>query len=119
AGPVGRRLHRHGGRRRGHLRGRGRRRPAARPPDPRSPTLRRFPMSTTDTPAVDPSTLTPLEEACEWHSDEVGDSYIFQLTDAHVAELDAALATAEAKTADLLDVEREHFPLPTLGPELA
>jgi hypothetical protein len=76
-------------------------------------------MSTTDTPTVDPSTLTPLEEACEWRSDQVGDSYIFPLTDAHLAELDAALATAEARTDDVLDVEREHFPLPTLGPELA
>lgn len=76
-------------------------------------------MSATDTSAVDPSTLTPLEEACEWRSDQVGDSYVFQLTDAHVAELDVALATAEAHTADVLDVERQHFPLPTLGPELA
>ena len=31
----------------------------------------------------------------------------------------AALATAEAQTDDVLDVSREHFPLPTLGPELA
>jgi hypothetical protein len=76
-------------------------------------------MSTTDTPTVDPSTLVPLEEACEWRSDQVGDSYIFPLTDTHLAELDAALATAEARTDDVLDVEREHFPLPTLGPELA
>jgi hypothetical protein len=76
-------------------------------------------MSTTDTPTVDPSTLTPLEEACEWRTDQIGDSYIVELTDAHVAELDAALATAEAQTDDVLDVSREHFPLPTLGPELA
>jgi hypothetical protein len=77
-------------------------------------------MSTTDTPtAVDPSTLTPLEVACEWRSDDVADSYVFPLTDAHVAELDAALTTAEAQTDDVLDIEREQFPLPTLGPELA
>ncbi len=76
-------------------------------------------MSTTDTPTVDPSTLTPLEEACEWRSDQVGDSYVFRLTDAHLAELDAALAIAEAQTDDVLDIGREHFPLPTLGPELA
>ena len=74
-------------------------------------------MTTTD--AVDPANLTPLEEACEWRSDELGDSYVFTLTDAHVAELDAALLTAEAQTDDVLDITREHFPLPTLGPELA
>ena len=64
-------------------------------------------------------TPTPLETQCEWRSDEVGDSYVFQLTDAHVAELDAALVEAEARTDDVLDITRDTFPLPTLGPELA
>jgi hypothetical protein len=68
-------------------------------------------MSTTDT-------LTPLETNCEWTSDEVGDGYVFQLSDDHVAELDAALVEAEAQTDDVLDITRETFPLPTLGPEL-
>jgi hypothetical protein len=62
--------------------------------------------------------LTPLEEQCEWRTDEVGDSYIFHLTDGHVAELDAALRHAEAEVEDVLDITRELFPLPTLGPEL-
>jgi alpha-ketoglutarate-dependent taurine dioxygenase len=48
----------------------------------------------------------------------VGDSYVFRLTDDHVAELDAALRTAEAETDEVLDITREMFPLPTLGPEL-
>jgi hypothetical protein len=77
-------------------------------------------MTTTDTPgAVDPATLRPLEEACEWRSGELGDGYVFRLTADHLAELDAALLTAEARTDDVLDITREHFPLPTLGPELA
>jgi hypothetical protein len=63
--------------------------------------------------------VTPLEEQCEWRTDEVGDSYIFHLTDGHVAELDAALRHAEAEVDDVLDITRELFPLPTLGPELA
>jgi hypothetical protein len=76
-------------------------------------------MTTTDTPgAVDPADLVPLEEACEWRSDELADGYVFHLTDDHLAELDAALATAEAQTDDVLDITRDHFPLPTLGPEL-
>src|SRR5690606_32550275 len=84
----------------------------------RGPTRhpRRIPMTTTDT--VDPADLVPLEDACEWRSDQLGDSYVFHLTDDHVAELDAALLAAEAQTDDVLDITREQFPLPTLGPEL-
>jgi len=64
------------------------------------------------------SGVTPLETACEWRADELGDSYVFQLTDAHLDELDAALVHAEATCADVLDITRESFPLPQLGPEL-
>jgi alpha-ketoglutarate-dependent taurine dioxygenase len=73
-------------------------------------------MTTTDSPVVTPE---PLEPACEWRADEVGDSYIFRLTDEHVAELEAALVHAEARADDVLDITRDLFPLPTLGPELA
>jgi Taurine catabolism dioxygenase TauD, TfdA family len=69
--------------------------------------------------AIDTAGLTPLEVGCEWRDDEVGDSYVFRLTDDHVAELDAALVSAEAQSDDVLDITRELFPLPTLGPELA
>jgi hypothetical protein len=65
------------------------------------------------------TTPTPLEERCEWRTDEVGDDYIVHLTDAHVAELDAALVHAESRVDDVLDIGRDQFPLPTLGPELA
>jgi Taurine catabolism dioxygenase TauD, TfdA family len=64
------------------------------------------------------SEVTPLEPACEWRSDELADSYVFQLTDAHLDELDAALVHAEAKCDDVLDITRDDFPLPTLGAEL-
>ena len=68
----------------------------------------------------DPDPLTPLEPACEWRRDDLGDRYVFTLTAEHVAELDAALVHAEAAVGDeLLDIEPQHFPLPTLGPELA
>lgn len=76
-------------------------------------------MSATDTATtIDPSELTPLEPACEWRSSDLGDRYVYQLTDAHVAELDAALVHAEAHTDDVLDITRDLFPLPTLGAEL-
>jgi len=64
------------------------------------------------------SDVTTLETACEWRSDELADSYVFELTDAHVEELDAALQHAEAACDDVLDITRESFPLPTLGPDL-
>jgi hypothetical protein len=73
-------------------------------------------MTTSDSPVVTPE---PLEPTCEWRADEVGDSYIFHLSDEHVAELDVALAHAEARVDDVLDITRDLFPLPTLGPELA
>jgi hypothetical protein len=63
--------------------------------------------------------VTPLESDCEWRRDELGDSYVFQLTDEHVEELDRALVHAEASCDDVLDITRESFPLPTLGTELA
>jgi hypothetical protein len=64
------------------------------------------------------SDVTPLEPACEWRSDELGDSYIFQLSDTHLEELDAALVHAEATCDDVLDITRDDFPLPTLSAEL-
>jgi hypothetical protein len=76
-------------------------------------------MTVTDEPTgLPPSGPEPLEPACEWRAGEVGDDYVFHLTDAHVAELDAALVAAEAQVDDVLDITRELFPLPTLGPEL-
>src|SRR5262249_28373677 len=92
------------------------------PPRPRSATRahRRNPMSTTDlTPGLEPSELEPLESQCEWRGSDIGSAYVFEFTDDHVAELDAALEHAEAQTDDVLDVTRERSPLPTLGPELA
>ena len=68
-------------------------------------------MTTTDHHLpVDPATLVPLEQACEWRRDTVGDRYVFQLTDEHVAELDAALDEAESATADVLDITRDALP---------
>ena len=71
---------------------------------------------TTTTPGTAP---VPLEEQCEWRTDEVGDGYVFHLTDDHVVELDAALVHAEGRVDNVLDITRDVFPLPTLAPELA
>ena len=65
------------------------------------------------------SDLAPLEPGCAWRADELADDYVFELTDAHRAELDRALMHAEATCADVLDITRDAFPLPTLGAELS
>ena len=76
-------------------------------------------MSTIDTDrAVDPGSLTPLELQCEWTSGGLRDRYVFEFTDEHRAELDAALLHAEKACDDVLDITRDSFPLPTLGVEL-
>jgi hypothetical protein len=70
------------------------------------------------TTTIDPAALVPLEPGCAWRAAGLGDGYVFSLTEAHLAELDAALAHAEERTDDVLDITREHFPLPELGVEL-
>ena len=73
---------------------------------------------TTTTP-IDISDLRVLEPQCEWKASEVGDSYVWHLTDDDREELDAALAHAKNAVDDVLDITRDLFPLPTLGPVLA
>ena len=62
-----------------------------------------------------PTELIPLETGCEWRRDDLGDSYVVELSDEHLAEIDAAVDHAEARTDDVLDITRDDFPLPTLG----
>jgi Taurine catabolism dioxygenase TauD, TfdA family len=64
------------------------------------------------------SELIPLEGPCEWQRDALGDSYVFELTDGHLDEIERALVHAESTCDDVLDITRESFPLPTLGPAL-
>ena len=69
--------------------------------------------------ATRPPSVEPLEEGCAWRAGDVGDDYVWQLDDDDIAELEAALAHAEAHTEHTLDITAESFPLPTLGPRLA
>ena len=66
-------------------------------------------------------TVTPLERHAEWRAADVADPTVWthHLSDAEIAELEAALTVARAHTDELLDVDKEHFPLPTLAPVLA
>ena len=65
------------------------------------------------------TTPSLLEERCAWRSADVGDSYVWELTDVDRDELVAALEHAEGRTASTLEITREDFPLPNLGPPLA
>jgi hypothetical protein len=79
------------------------------------------------TTSIRPADLTPLESDCEWTGGGApgsiagsprGDDYLFELTDAHRDELDAALVEAEGRADDVLAITAEDFPLPTLGADL-
>jgi hypothetical protein len=61
-----------------------------------------------------------LEAQCEWTAADVADEATWTevLTTSERAELDAALRIALAKSDDILDVDRDDFPLPQLGKRL-
>ena len=61
-----------------------------------------------------------LETACEWHADAVADSSTWAeiLDERELEEVDAALRRALAKSDDVLDIDHEDFPLPTLSGRL-
>jgi hypothetical protein len=62
----------------------------------------------------------PLETACEWTAENVGDParWTERLSPAEIKELAAAVAHARAKSDDFLQIGKADFPLPTLGPRL-
>jgi alpha-ketoglutarate-dependent taurine dioxygenase len=76
----------------------------------------RMMISETD-PAPVPAAPQPLETHAEWRAGDIADrsQWTYRLTDADIAELEAALAHARARCADVLDIAREDFPLPTLA----
>jgi hypothetical protein len=62
-----------------------------------------------------------LEPACEWTSAEVADEATWTevFDEGEQAELDAALRHALETSDDVLELGREHFPLPTVADRLA
>lgn len=65
--------------------------------------------------------LRLLEQQCEWTSGDVADEAVWteHFDDGELAELDASLRHALEVSDDILRLEREHFPLPTLQHRLA
>ena len=64
--------------------------------------------------------VTPLEQHAEWRADDVADPEVWthRLTDAEIEELTDALQAARSYSDDLLDIDKEHFPLRSLSATL-
>jgi hypothetical protein len=64
---------------------------------------------------------TPLRIPAAWTAAEMANStrWIYRMTDADVAELDAALAGVKARRLGVPKITRADFPLPGLAPKLA
>jgi hypothetical protein len=66
--------------------------------------------------------MTPhvLETACEWTADQVADpqAWTEQLSEAEIAEIEAAMAVARSRSDDLLAIGKDDFPLPNLARRL-
>ncbi len=65
--------------------------------------------------------MRELEPHCEWTADDMRDAALWTetLTPSEVAELDAALRVAGAKSADLLEIGAADFPLPQVSARIA
>ncbi len=61
-----------------------------------------------------------LETACEWTAADVADptQWTAVLGEVEITELEAALAQARVRSDDFLDIGKDDFSLPTLGPRL-
>jgi Taurine catabolism dioxygenase TauD, TfdA family len=66
---------------------------------------------------LSPDEVRPLETHATWSAADIAavDAWTHRLSDAEIAELEAALAVARAHTDEVLDVTRDEFPLPTLS----
>lgn len=66
--------------------------------------------------------MTPvvLETGCEWTAPDVADpeQWTERLSARDLAEIDEAVRYARARSSDLLQIGKDDFPLPTLGPRL-
>jgi hypothetical protein len=65
--------------------------------------------------------MKPIDTPSAWRGETLAaqTSWILTLTEAEIADVDRALATAKATGRPLEDIQREHFPLTVLQPRLA
>ncbi len=62
-----------------------------------------------------------LIDPADWRADDISGSeeWIYRLSAAEIAEIEAAVAAIEARGLDIMDIRRDGFPLPTLAAGLA
>lgn len=77
-------------------------------------------MSGQTAPIQFPGDLPKFDNAQAWYGPDMASrsDWIHRLTDAELAELDAAVRAADATGKDILEFRREHFQLPGLQPLL-
>ena len=65
--------------------------------------------------------LRPVDDPAAWTKESLGarSDWIFPLSDAEVADLDAAVTAIDARGTDIIDIRREDWELPVLSPSLA
>ncbi|MBT6830522.1 MAG: hypothetical protein HOA58_13480, partial [Rhodospirillaceae bacterium] len=65
--------------------------------------------------------MKPLVDPAAWRPEEMAahDDWIYELSNAEIAELTQAVERASSGGGDIKDVKLADFPLPTLGPALA
>jgi hypothetical protein len=67
------------------------------------------------TPALE-SAPGPIGGRLAWHSaDLAADQWIHRLTEEEVTELEAAAASTKAQGIDILDIRKDHFPIPLVS----
>jgi hypothetical protein len=71
--------------------------------------------------AVSADQVRSLEPQANWTAADVTDpaEWTYRLSAEEIAELEVALAVARSRTEEVLEVRKDDFPLPTLGPVLA
>lgn len=65
---------------------------------------------------------TLIEDPAAWTVESLNarrEEWIYHLTEQDIEELDEAIAAVEAAGMEIIDVKKEHFPLPSLGPKIA
>ena len=75
--------------------------------------------TTDDGPAVDPAEVVPLETACEWRDRRRRRQLRLRPRRRPPRRARRRPRPRRGRSDDVLDITREAFPLPTLGPELA
>ncbi|HSR54861.1 MAG TPA: TauD/TfdA family dioxygenase, partial [Alphaproteobacteria bacterium] len=64
--------------------------------------------------------LEPVIDPAGWTKEQLAasDDWIHELSETEVADLDAAVAGVQSRGLELMDISKDDFPLPVLGPQL-